>query len=183
MLIAGLGNPGKKYEKTRHNVGFEVLDILAEREVWKISRRAQALFCKKEIAGKNIELLKPQTFMNRSGLSVVYAMRKHSLESSDLIVIHDDLDLPCGVIRISKNSQSAGHKGVESIISALKTKDFTRVRLGIKPGHPVANAEKFVLSSFAKEECGIIEKTQKRTAEAVECIIEKGVEKAMEKYN
>lgn len=165
MLIAGLGNPGKKYEKTRHNVGFKVLDIL------------------KTQAGKNIELLKPQTFMNRSGLSVVYAMRKHNLEPSDLIVIHDDLDLPLGTIRISKNSQSAGHKGVESIIAALGTKDFIRVRLGIKPEHPVANTEKFVLSSFTKEERDLIEKTQKRAAEAVECIIEKGVEKAMEKYN
>lgn len=122
-LIVGLGNPGKKYEKTRHNIGFRIIDEL-----------------EKEIFDENIVLLKPDNFMNNSGKVVAEYLKYSSpclagrrVNPQDLIVIHDDIDLPFGTVKISKESSSAGHKGVQSIIDALGTKDFTRIRIGIKP--------------------------------------------------
>lgn len=133
-LIVGLGNPEKKYEKTRHNIGFRVIDAL-----------------KKETSDKDIILLKPNTFMNNSGKAVQELLTYYKIPVSNLIVIHDDIDLLFGDIRISKNSSSAGHKGVQSIIDELKTKDFTRIRIGIKPLHEFDTTE-FVLKNFTKQE-------------------------------
>jgi len=146
ILIVGLGNPGKKYKKTRHNVGFMVIDAL-----------------KKKISGKNIVLLKPQTFMNNSGKTVKRIIRNLKLEIRNLVVIHDDIDLPLGTIRVSKNVGSAGHKGVQSIIDELGTKNFTRIRIGIQPktGKP-KEVEKFVLEKFTKEEKKIVKETIKK---------------------
>ena len=135
ILIVGLGNPGKKYEKTRHNAGFMVLDELE----------------KKELPG--VRFLKPDTFMNNSGNAVKKEMQKLKLKNQNLIIIHDDIDIPLGKIKVSKGSGSAGHKGVESIIQSLGTKDFTRIRIGILPpeGKP-EDVETFVLKNFKKEE-------------------------------
>jgi len=146
ILIVGLGNPGKKYKQTRHNVGFMVIDAL-----------------KKKISGKNIVLLKPQTFMNNSGKTVKKIIRNLKFEIRNLVVIHDDIDLPLGTIRVSKNVGSAGHKGVQSIIDELGTQNFTRIRIGIqpKPKKP-KDVEKFVLQKFTKGEEKIIEKHQRR---------------------
>ena len=145
ILIVGLGNPGKKYKKTRHNVGFQVIDVLK-----KSLDPAQ---------DKGIILLKPQTYMNKSGKEVKSLITKYKIPISNLWVIHDDIDLLLGTIRVSKNVSSAGHKGVQSIIDELKTKNFSRIRIGILPktGKP-KNVEKFVLEKFTKEEKKIVKK-------------------------
>ena len=150
MLIVGLGNPGKKYKNTRHNVGFQVVDKFAKENdfpEFKLSKRYNSLISEKE----NIVLVKPQTFMNESG-KAVKALLKNTMKTV-LVVIHDDIDLPLGKIRISKNRGAAGHKGVESIIKEIGTKDFTRFRIGIqsKTEKP-KNVEKYVLQKFGKEE-------------------------------
>jgi len=151
ILIVGLGNPGKKYKKTRHNVGFMVIDAL-----------------KKKISGKNIVLLKPQTFMNNSGKTVKRIIRNLKFEIRNLVVIHDDIDLPLGTIRVSKNVGSAGHKGIQSIIDELGTKNFTRIRIGIQPktGKP-KEVEKFVLEKFTKQEEKIIKKAINETVKII----------------
>jgi len=133
-LIAGLGNPGGKHKKTRHNVGFRAIDEL-----------------KRHISKKDAIFLKPTTYMNNSGKEVKSVIKNCKLKIENLVVVHDDIDLPLGTIRISENISSAGHKGVQSIINELRTQDFTRVRIGIRPNHKV-DTEKFVLEKFSKEE-------------------------------
>lgn len=132
-LIVGLGNPGQKYQPTRHNVGWLVLDKLIGTAKWRESKNANALYLQQEINGTQVEFIKPLTFMNNSGFSVASALKKHPAlkPATDLIVIHDDVDLPVGKIKISQNSGSAGHKGVESIIERIGTKNFIRLRIGI----------------------------------------------------
>lgn len=144
ILIVGLGNPGKKYEKTRHNVGFRVVDELAKQKT------------------REFIIAKPQTFMNNSGKAIKALLNFYKTEPENLWVIHDDIDLPLGKFKISKGRGSAGHKGVQSIINELKTKDFWRVRIGICPkaGKP-KEVEKFVLQNFTKQE----EKTIKEVIE------------------
>jgi PTH1 family peptidyl-tRNA hydrolase len=138
-LVVGLGNPGSKYKKTRHNIGFMVIDEL-----------------KKSMLDKNVILLKPDTFMNNSGKAVKKILKNSPLTTQNLIVIHDDIDLPFGIIKASKNSSSAGHKGVQSIIDEIGTKDFIRIRIGIRPlllhQDFKGQAEKFVLKKFTKQE-------------------------------
>jgi len=133
-LIAGLGNPGGKHKKTRHNVGFRAIDEL-----------------KRHISKKDAIFLKPTTYMNNSGKEVKSVIKNCKLKIENLVVVHDDIDLPLGTIRISENISSAGHKGVQSIINELRTQDFTRVRIGIRPNHKV-DTEKFVLEKFSEEE-------------------------------
>jgi PTH1 family peptidyl-tRNA hydrolase len=166
ILIVGLGNPGKKYTKTRHNIGFRVIDQL------------QSLNLKKVI------LVKPKTFMNLSGKTVKLLVARYRLPVTNLWIIHDDIDLPLGKIRIVKNRGAAGHKGVESIIKELKSKNFIRCRIGIQPksGRP-KNVERFVLQKFNKGEEKIVEEVIKKTAEAIEFSLKEGLEKAMSKYN
>lgn len=168
ILIVGLGNPGKKFEKTRHNVGSRVI---GELEFLNL---------------KNVVLAKPTTFMNESGKAVKKLTHDLRLTTNNLWVIHDDLDLPLGKIRISVGRGSAGHKGVQSIINELKTKNFTRFRIGIKPtthNLQLKTIDKFVLQKFDKEEEKIVKKVIKKTAEAIELCLKEGVEKSMNKYN
>lgn len=176
ILIVGLGNPGKKYKKTRHNVGFWAMDELAKKETWQESKKANCLYLKTQISDKNAELIKPLTFMNNSGKCVRYVKRKRSIKPEDIIIIHDDIDLPLGTIRVSKNISSAGHKGIQSIIDELGTKNFTRIRIGIQPkiGKP-QNVEEFVLKRFTKEEGKRIQKIIKTAIK----IIEKGLKEGM----
>jgi PTH1 family peptidyl-tRNA hydrolase len=166
MLIVGLGNPGKKYEKTRHNVGSEVIDEL------------------KFLNLKNVILAKPRTFMNESGKAVKKLVKDYKLKVEDLIVVHDDIDLPLGKIKIVTGRGAAGHKGVESIIKALGTKNFVRFRIGILPrsGKP-KSPEKFVLQKFNKDEGEITGEVIKKTAEAIEIVLTESLEKAMNKFN
>lgn len=150
IIIVGLGNPGKKYKDTRHNIGFQVVDEFARENnfpEFKLSKKFSALVSEKE----NIVLVKPQTFMNKSGEAVKALLRNTT--RTVLVVIHDDIDLLLGKIRVSKNRGSAGHKGVESVIKEIGTKDFTRFRIGVssKTEKP-KNIEKYVLQKFNKEE-------------------------------
>lgn len=160
VLIVGLGNPGEEFKGTRHNLGFEVLDQFARENKFpgfKFSKKFNA-----EISQKgNVILAKPQTFMNNSGKAVKILNTKYKIQdTSNLWVIHDDLDLPLGKLKISKGRGSAGHKGVQSIIDELGTKDFIRFRLGINRTHGLVhrNTKEFVLEKFSKEEKKIIKK-------------------------
>lgn len=152
-LIVGLGNPGKKYNKTRHNIGFRVIEELKSFD----------------LAQDKIILLKPDTFMNDSGKAVKKILKYSKLNTRDLIVIHDDIDLPFGTIRVNKDSSSAGHKGVQSIIDELGTKDFTRIRFGIRPERKV-DTTKFVLKEFTKEEEKQLSEIIKKAVEQIELL-------------
>ncbi|MFH1181207.1 MAG: aminoacyl-tRNA hydrolase [bacterium] len=168
FLIVGLGNPGKKYEKTRHNIGARIISEL------------------KPLNFKGIILAGPTTFMNESGRAVKLLIKNLKLEIKNLIVVHDDIDLPLGEFKIQKNRGAAGHKGVESIIKELGTKNFIRFRVGIKPKlyHELVHGTKeFVLQKFSKDEEGTIKEIIKKTAEAIEMTIKDGLEKAMNLYN
>lgn len=163
-LIVGLGNPGKEYEKTRHNFGWMVLDALTND--WKISKKFKAELA--ELAGKQkILLAKPQTFMNNSGDSVKLLTSYYKLTSDNFILIHDDLDLPLGTIKLSTNSGAAGHHGVLSIIEALGTKNFTRLRLGIGPRPPEIPGDKFVLQKFTREKMATVKQVVREATEKI----------------
>lgn len=187
FLIVGLGNPGQKYEKTRHNIGFWAADEIAAAfgfSAFVLQSKFNAQISKSEIAGKKVILAKPQTFMNLSGGAVKKIIKNLKLEIRNLIVIHDDLDLPLGKIKISISRGSAGHKGVESIIKELGTKGFVRLRLGICPEtEKPENPEGFVLQKFTKDEEKIANEVIKKTCEAIEFFIKEGLERAMSKYN
>jgi len=187
ILIVGLGNPGKKYNHTRHNIGFEVVNILAKKEKWKKSKKAGCEYIRRQISNKDVELIKPMTFMNDSGKAVRYAQKKHNIPIEKIIVIHDDIDLPVGAIRISKNSSSAGHKGIQSIIQELGTKEFIRLRLGIRAKTndfiPKIPTEKFVLKRFSLPEKKLIKKAINQSVQAISFTLEKGAAQAMAEYN
>jgi len=189
-VIVGLGNPGKEYEKTRHNIGFRVIDEFGKENNFagfKLSKKFNSLISEGKLDGEKIILAKPQTFMNLSGKSVKILYTAYKIQNTNLWVVHDDIDLPLGEIKIVKNRGAAGHKGVESIIKELKTKNFIRFRLGIKPRSTfstiIENVDGFVLQKFNKGEERVVKKIIKKTIEAVEITIREGVEKTMTKYN
>jgi len=192
ILVAGLGNPGKKYRNTRHNIGFRILDEFQKENnfpAFKPIRKFNSLISKREFLGKEILLVKPQTFMNNSGKTLKPLIRNKIAMAKltrieNLWVIHDDIDLPLGRIRISKGRGSAGHKGVESIIKELGTKNFVRLRVGIQPerGKP-KNPERFVLQKFTKAEEKIVKEIVKKSCDALKAALEEGREKAMTKFN
>jgi PTH1 family peptidyl-tRNA hydrolase len=187
ILIVGLGNPGERFKKTRHNLGFLVLDKLQQEKAfpnWKKNKKANCFYSKRVIASQQIELVKPLTYMNNSGKVVKYVQKKHNLSSKNILVVHDDIDIPLGKIRIFFGRGAAGHKGVESIIKELKSKNFVRFRIGICPktGKP-KNIEKFVLQKFDQKEEKIVKKVIKKTIEAIEFSLKTSLEKAMSKYN
>jgi len=175
-LIVGLGNPGIKYKKTRHNLGFLVIDFLADNDEWKKSKKANYLYLKKQINSKKVELIKPLTFMNNSGKTVSYIQKKHYIDIEDIIVIHDDIDLKLGEIKIQKNRGSAGHKGVESIIEHLGTNNFTRMRVGIKSDkQETMETEKFVLQNFTSKEEEIIQGVIKKAVVLITTALQVGI--------
>jgi len=197
ILIVGLGNPGIKYKRTRHNIGFRVLDEFQRENNFpdfKFSRLRQGyggqakkfntLISEGNIGRKKVILAKPQTFMNNSGQAVKNLTIHYSLPFINLIVVHDDIDLPLGKIRISKSRGSAGHKGIESIIKELRSKNFVRIRIGIRNQElRIKNIEKFVLQKFTEEEEKIIKKIIKESCSALKIILSEGLEKAMNKFN
>lgn len=187
ILIVGLGNPGIKYKRTRHNMGFRVLDELQKENDFpdfKFSKKFNSLISKKNTGKEKIILAKPKTFMNNSGQTVKKLSTYYSLPTISLIVVHDDIDLPLGKIRISKKRGSAGHKGVESIIKELGSKNFARLRIGIRNQESgVKNRWKFVLKNFIKEEEKIVKKITKKSCSALKTILSKGLEKAMNEFN
>jgi peptidyl-tRNA hydrolase, PTH1 family len=186
LFIIGLGNPGTEYEATRHNVGFMLVDLLARESGAQIKRKeCRALVGRAEIEGRKAELVKPQTFMNLSGEAVSCLIRKDGVVQSgnSLIVISDDLAIPFGTIRIRPRGSSGGHNGLKSIIASIKTDEFIRLRIGIKPDHPIRDTARFVLDEFSKNERVELEKILDRSAEALRVIVRDGVEKAMATYN
>ena len=184
-LIVGLGNPGKQYEKTRHNIGFMALDQLAGQEKWSEDKNGRALYLKTAISGQAVHLLKPQTFMNESGVAVAGAIKNHNLAAADTIIIHDDKDLPLGKIKIQAGAGAAGHNGVQSIINHLKTKDFIRIRIGIASDNPkkMTNTTKFVLQKFGLLEKNKVSAAINRINQAVNTILSDDLKKAMNEYN
>jgi len=184
-LIVGLGNPGSKYEWTRHNCGFMVIDELARRAGKEVKApECQALTARATIGGEQIMLVKPQTFMNLSGVAVAALIKKYEIpERSSILVISDELALPFGKIRIRARGSAGGQKGLKSIIEKLGGQDFPRLRLGIAPDHPVNDASDFVLSEFPKKDRDELARIVALAADAVEALLTTGVANAMSKYN
>ena len=185
-LIVGLGNPGADYERTRHNLGFMVIDKLASEQGFPIgSKECRSLVGRGELEGKAVKLIKPQTFMNLSGEAVSCVASKHHLvlPTELLIVLCDDLALPLGKIRIRERGTAGGHNGLKSIIEGLKTNDFVRVRMGIQPDHPISDAKRFVLDRFASSERELVEQMVEQAAKVVRTIVRDGALKAMQEFN
>jgi len=186
FLVIGLGNPGAQYEWTRHNLGFMLVDLLAREAGAQLRRlECRALIGATELEGERVELVKPQTYMNLSGESVSCLLSKEGRKGAlkGLIVISDDLALPFGTIRLRARGSAGGHNGLKSIIAALKSEEFARLRIGIKPEHPVNDTRRYVLEEFPKREREEVEKVLARGAEALGVVIKDGIEKAMQQYN
>jgi len=183
-LIVGLGNPGATYEKTRHNLGFMLVDLLAREFQTQVKRdECRSLIGRAEIENQKVELAKPQTFMNLSGEAVSCLLKKPERDVTRLIVISDDLALPFGRIRIRPSGSHGGHNGLRSIIDCLGMKEFIRLRIGIMPEHPVSNSKNFVLENFSKDESSEVEKILGRSADAVRVVINDGTDRAMAEFN
>lgn len=183
-LIVGLGNPGPEYERTRHNLGFMLVDLLASRMQTRVTRsECRSLIGRGIIDNETVELAKPQTYMNLSGEAVSCLVTKDDRSVAKLVVISDDLALPFGTIRIRPKGSHGGQNGLRSIIDCLRTQDFMRVRIGIQPEHPVRDASRFVLENFAKGDAETLEKVLTEAANAVETIVKDGVDAAMGKFN
>ena len=185
-MIVGLGNPGTEYEWSRHNLGFMLIDKLAGDAGIDVNRReCQSLVGRGEIEGSPVKLVKPQTYMNLSGEAVACLVAKHKLAEpgENLIVISDDLALPFGKIRIRARGSAGGHNGLKSIIKALGTNEFTRLRIGIQPEHPIGDSKRFVLDSFPRGSRLEVQKILERSVEALGAILRDGVLKAMTEYN
>lgn len=183
-LVVGLGNPGEKFEKTRHNLGFMLIDLMASEFNTQVKRLECRSFIGQFTIDKDlIELVKPQTFMNLSGEAISCLLKKESRSINKTIVIVDDLALPFGTIRVRSKGSDGGHNGLKSIISCLKTKEFIRLRIGIQPEHPLSNTKKFVLEKFSKKDFETVEKTLQRSADAVRCLISEGIDKVMSQFN
>lgn len=184
-LIVFLGNPGKKYENSRHNVGFMVADALAgnlEIKINKLRFRSLSELCR--IGDKKFLLLKPQTYMNLSGTAVKEAMSFYKLEPEDLLVVSDDMDLPTGKIRIRKKGSAGGHNGLADIIGKIGSSDFARLRIGIdKPPHEDYDTKDWVLESFSGNDKKLIDEAVKRAAAAIFDYAKKDLDEVMNEYN
>jgi len=198
-IIVGLGNPGEEYKGTRHNTGRMVVEDFAKAKNfsdWELDKKSNALKSEGKVKKEKVLLLLPETFMNNSGNAVMKVVTSKK-KATNLIVVHDDLDLPLGRFKISFARSSAGHKGVESVIKKIKTNEFVRLRVGISPKKPARNAShseagkkpepkelvRFLLGKFTPKELPIFKKTVKKITPALEMIIFEGLEKAMSGYN
>lgn len=194
FVIVGLGNPGKEYEMTRHNVGRIVLNYFSENNNfpdWKSDKKFKALVSEGEVGKNKVLLMEPETFMNKSGLSLKNLITNNK-KAESLVVIYDDLDLPFGEFKIAFNRGSGGHKGLESIIKTIKTKEFVRIRVGVCPVTPTSKMKKpkgeekvlnFIMKNFNKTELEVLEKVSKKASESLEMIIKKDRAVAMNKFN
>jgi len=184
-LVVGLGNPGIAYQFTPHNLGFLTIDRMAERlNIDVASRRCQAATAKTKLAGHDVMLAKPETFMNLSGLSVRKLIDDLEIDPAQgLIVVYDELDLPFGTLRIKQRGGTAGHNGVESLVGSLGSDEFVRVRLGIQPDYPVRDGAKFVLAQFKKSQLEAVSELIDCGADAVEAILKDGLAAAMNRFN
>ncbi|MBW3660998.1 MAG: aminoacyl-tRNA hydrolase [Gemmatimonadetes bacterium] len=184
-IVVGLGNPGVEYEETRHNVGFRVVDRLAARHrlaAW--TRRGERLEVEGRVAGRPTLLVKPLTFMNRSGLALAALAREEPFDPEELVAVYDDLDLPLGRIRVRPGGSAGTHNGMRSVIERLGTTAFPRVRVGIAPlSGGWRDATEFVLRPFRDKEREEIDLAEERAADALECILREDVITAMNRYN
>jgi PTH1 family peptidyl-tRNA hydrolase len=184
-LIVGLGNPGIEYQFTPHNLGFLAIDRIANESGVEVrNRNCRALTARAVIEDQQVVLAKPETYMNLSGLSVRELVAKYEVDpAADLILIYDELDLPLGTIRIRQRGSSAGHNGMESVIGALGTQEFLRIRLGIAPDRKIADGVKFVLTPFRKAQLKIVDQVLDTSLEAVRVILKDGPGAAMNRFN
>ena len=189
-LIVGLGNPGKRYTHNRHNVGFQCLNYFARLHSIRFDhRQCRAKAVLAEVRGGKLLLAKPRTFVNLSGNPVACLVHKHDIPLSNLLIIYDDLDLPLGKVRLRQSGGSGGHKGMNSIVSALGSESFSRIRVGI--GRPQAEEQfvsedaivNYVLSDFSPQEEAIVKPVVAKVSEAIDCFITEGIEAAMSKFN
>jgi len=183
-LIVGLGNPGREYQNTRHNIGFMLVDILADQFNVSFSRaQSKALITDGRYLGNRIIIAKPQTYMNKSGHPTSALLKFYKLPPKKILVAYDDIDLPFGTIRIKPSGGSAGHNGIQSIIEQLGTDDFPRLRLGVGRPPGTRKAANYVLKEFNKEESPFLINFLERAADAVQSIIREGIDYAMTNYN
>lgn len=185
IIIIGLGNPGEQYKNTRHNIGFMAIDKFAEKNdfpKFKLQKKSNALLSEHIIGTQSVLLVKPQTFMNESGKTARELLSNSESRSGDVVVVHDDIDLEIGKIKISKERGSAGHKGVESIIQSVGNDGLIRFRIGISPERDI-EAKKIVLEKFKPEEQNLIDKVLDKTVNALELFIKDGLEKTMNEHN
>lgn len=182
-IIVGLGNPGRKYDGTRHNVGFETIDLLAHRNEIKVNKlKFKALYGEGNIGGKKVLLVKPQTFMNLSGQSLLELVQFYKVDMNQILVIYDDIDIAVGSIRIREKGSAGTHNGMRSIIYQLQKDTFPRIRIGV--GKPeIMDLASFVLSPFRREEQEDIKRALENAALAAETVVEKNIQEAMNKYN
>jgi PTH1 family peptidyl-tRNA hydrolase len=184
-LIVGLGNPGMEYQFTPHNMGFLAIDRLAEQHGARVvNRHCHSLTAKITVSKVEALVAKPETFMNLSGMAIRELVERYEADpAKDLIVIYDELDFPLGTLRIRERGSSAGHNGLESIMGALNTQEFVRLRLGIAPEHKVSDGARYVLSQWKKAHLKAVDAVLDRAAEAVEVILKEGVSRAMNRFN
>lgn len=184
-LIVGLGNPGKEYDNTRHNIGFSVIEKLAERNNIKLNKmKFNAVYGDGLIDGEKVILAKPQTYMNNSGVAVQEIKNFYKIDEDKIIVIVDDIDIDFAAIRIKQKGSAGSHNGLKSIIKHLSTPNFPRVKLGVgKKKHPNQDLADFVLSKFDKDEQPYIDETVENSSKAIEEIVSNGILDAMNKYN
>jgi peptidyl-tRNA hydrolase, PTH1 family len=183
-LIVGLGNPGPEYQWTPHNLGFLAVDEIANRAGIRVERpEAKALVGLGKVAGHDVILAKPQTFMNLSGFSVRDLLEKYELEPANLLVVFDERDLPLGMIRIGERGSPGTHNGAKSVTSALGTQEFARLRLGCGPDHPVEDLAAYVLRPMKKALLEVASEMVVTAGDAVEMILTQGIATAMNKYN
>lgn len=186
-IIIGLGNPGKKYEKTRHNIGFNIVSLFVDSRTpnfseWKFSKKFNSEISEGKIGKIKVVLAKPQTFMNNSGEAVFGIAKFYKVSSKDILIVHDDIDLPLGKIRIKKTGSSGGHRGIESIIKFLGDENFVRLKVGVGQEKD-KDATKLVLKKITKNEDKIIFEARQKAVEAITSILEDGVETAMNRFN
>jgi peptidyl-tRNA hydrolase, PTH1 family len=183
-LIVGLGNPGYEYHLTPHNLGFRAIDRLADSCGKELSRReAQALTTTIELAGETVVLAKPQTYMNLSGLAVARLLQNYELTARDLLVLLDEIEIPLGMLRIRPHGSAGGHNGMKSIIGALETDDFVRLRMGVQPDRRVEDYVSYLLRPFRPAETKLVAEMLDLACEAVRVILSEGVQKAMNRFN
>jgi len=183
-LIVGLGNPGPEYEWTPHNMGFLAVDAIAERAGIRVTRpEAKSYVGRGELAGEEVILAKPQTMMNLSGVAVRMLLEKHECDPAEAIVLTDDVDLPWGMLRIRERGSAGTHNGLKSIVAALGSGEFIRVRIGIQPERIWGDLRDYVLAKFSRAGRQVAVEAASSAADAVELIFSAGVHKAMTKFN
>jgi len=183
-VIFGLGNPGKDYEQSRHNIGFRVIDKLSQEHRIKLNKYSyQAWIGEGEIGKEQVFLVKPLTFVNAAGISLFQIKQKHEISLKDIMVISDDVDLELGKLRLARKGGDGGHKGLRSIIEFLGTEEFLRLRIGIGRPQEKIELKEYVLGEFTSREKKIIEEAISKAGQAVEMVIRQGIDETMRHYN